>query len=157
MQRNQHQQQQRHSPYGQTRDERRYQDHDNQRYQQQQRYPEHQQQQRYSEHQQRYSEQKQYNEQHQNYPGEQRHEQQRQPYPDQQQQRPVAPPAPKPKPLELRTSTDFLKCEKRLSLEDLVNIIECLTCTSETDYDFLSSKALVDKVNQLRVILFEKK
>ena len=150
MQRNQHQQQQRHSPYGQVRDERRYQDHDNQRYQQQ-RYPEHQQQQRYPEHQQRYSEQR-------NYPEQQRHEQQRQPYPDQQQQqqqqqqqRPVAPPALKPKPLELRTSTDFLKCEKRLSLEELVNTIECLACTSETDYDFLSSKALVEKVNRLRV------
>ncbi|KAK4521790.1 asparagine-linked glycosylation protein [Mucor velutinosus] len=134
MQRNQ-QQQQRYSPYGQQgRDDRRHhQEYDNQRYshhQQQQRYPD-----------QRYSEQ----------------QQQRQPYPDhhqqQQQQRPpapAAPAAPKPKPLELRTSTDFLKCEKRLSLQDLVDTIQPTACTPETDYDFLSSKALVEKVNQLR-------
>ncbi|CAO0794343.1 unnamed protein product [Mucor circinelloides] len=146
MQRNQHhQQQQRYSPYGQQgRDDRRHhQEHDNPRFSHQQRYPD-----------QRHPEQQQ--QQQHRYP---EHQQQRQPYPDhhqqpspqqQQQMRPSAPPAPKPKPLELRTSTDFLKCEKRLSLEDLANTIECTACTSETDYDFLSSKALVEKVNRLR-------
>ncbi|EPB90059.1 hypothetical protein HMPREF1544_03171 [Mucor circinelloides 1006PhL] len=146
MQRNQHhQQQQKYSPYGQQgRDDRRHhQEHDNPRFSHQQRYPD-----------QRHPEQQQ--QQQHRYP---EHQQQRQPYPDhhqqsspqqQQQMRPSAPPAPKPKPLELRTSTDFLKCEKRLSLEDLANTIECTACTSETDYDFLSSKALVEKVNRLR-------
>ncbi|CEP07356.1 hypothetical protein [Parasitella parasitica] len=134
MQRSQHSHQhQRHSPYEQTRDSRRYQnhhqEHDSQRYQQH----------RYPGPQQHYPEQKQHHEQQQRYASHPQHHE-----PQQQ------PPAPKPKPLELRTSTDFLKCEKRLSLADLVDTIECSACTAEPDYDFLSSKALVDKVNQLR-------
>ncbi|RCH84441.1 FtsJ methyltransferase domain-containing protein 2, partial [Rhizopus stolonifer] len=95
-----------------------------------------------------------------NYPAQDMyHDRSRQPYPQHAEQRPPsqqrAPPlsynqaAPvKPKPLDMRTSTDFLKCEKRLSVDSLVSVIK--KNASEIDYEFLSSKGLVDRVNQLR-------
>jgi hypothetical protein len=160
MQRHQHQQ--RYSPYGQQHDQRReHRGYHDQPYSRsahedvnrRNRYPEQQQQQR-----QPYPDNR-YQEQHQ-----------RQPYPEHQQQqqqhhqrqpehhsRPEIrqPQPPKPKPLDLRTSTDFLKCEKRQSLEELIDTLQ-LQIKSGIDYDFLSSKGLVEKVNQLRVILFNK-
>jgi hypothetical protein len=54
--------------------------------------------------------------------------------------------------LDLRTSTDFLKCENRLSLEEIIDTLQLQTL-SNINYDFLSSKGLVEKVNQLRVTL----
>ncbi|KAI9354732.1 FtsJ-like methyltransferase-domain-containing protein [Pilaira anomala] len=101
--------------------------------------------QRYSE--QRHSEHRQT----ERYPEQQRPHDQR--YPEQQQQQqqqrpPVAPAVSKPKPLDLRTSTDFLKCEKRLSMNALVELIQ--VSEAPIDVDFLSSKGLVEKVNSLR-------
>ncbi|KAG2201277.1 hypothetical protein INT47_006780 [Mucor saturninus] len=63
-----------------------------------------------------------------------------------EQRRPVV--APKPKPLDLRTSTDFLKCEHRLSVDEIMQTMAISDATA--DLDFLSSKGLVEKVNTLR-------
>lgn len=142
-------QQQRHQPYDQRQrdDNRHYQRNDdryNQRYPEQRhhdsRYSEQRHQYSDRQHEQRYPEQPQpYPEQSQPYPDQRRHDHQQQ----QQQQQPKA------KPLDMRTSTDFLKCENRLSADDLVQTIQLSEATP--DLDFLSSKGLVEKVNDLRV------
>lgn len=68
-------------------------------------------------------------------------------YVQQQQQQ-----QPKLKQPDFRTSTDFLKCEKRLTLKELANSITHKPSENkDIDYDFLSSSAIVEKVNQLRV------
>ncbi|KAI8359178.1 FtsJ-like methyltransferase-domain-containing protein [Blakeslea trispora] len=56
----------------------------------------------------------------------------------------------KSKPVDMRTSTDFLQCQQRLSLDDLVSLIQQEKHVADIDYEFLSSKGLVEKVNQLR-------
>lgn len=155
---------QRHAPYDQRqRDHQRPDDrynqrpeHRDQRYpEQQQRQPDQRQDSRYAD--QRYPDQRQpdqrYNDQRQpeqRYP-DQRSEHQRQPEqrrPEQQRQ-PEQRPRPVPKPLDVRTSTDFLKCEKRLSIKEIIETIQ--VSDSPTDLDFLSSKGLVERVNSLRV------
>ncbi|KAG2230952.1 hypothetical protein INT48_001468 [Thamnidium elegans] len=154
---------QRHAPYDQRqRDHQRPDDrynqrpeHRDQRYpEQQQRQPDQRQDSRYAD--QRYPDQRQpdqrYNDQRQpeqRYP-DQRSEHQRQPEqrrPEQQRQ-PEQRPRPVPKPLDVRTSTDFLKCEKRLSIKEIIETIQ--VSDSPTDLDFLSSKGLVERVNSLR-------
>lgn len=159
-------QQQRHQPYDQRQrdDNRHHQRNDdryNQRYPDQRhhdsRYPDQrhqysdrQHEQRHSEHRQPYPEQSQaaYPDQRRHdYQQHQQHQQQHQQQQHQQQQQ-----QPKAKPLDLRTSTDFLKCENRLSADDLVQTIQLSEATTP-DLNFLSSKDLVDKVNDLRVSL----
>lgn len=82
-----------------------------------------------------------YRSEHQHY-----HQQEAPQYAPQQQQQS------KLKQPDFRTSTDFLKCEKRLSAKELVNIIaQQPSPNKDIDYDFLSSSALVEKMNQLRV------
>ncbi|KAI7903283.1 FtsJ-like methyltransferase-domain-containing protein [Cokeromyces recurvatus] len=56
---------------------------------------------------------------------------------------------PKPKPIDFRTSTDFLKCENRISLDDLINALREPTHII-TDHEFLSSTPVVERVNELR-------
>lgn len=55
----------------------------------------------------------------------------------------------KPKPLDLKPRVDFLKCQKRLLIEELASLIRLKDTV--IDYDFLCSKASVDKVYQLKV------
>ncbi|KAG1146664.1 hypothetical protein G6F37_004691 [Rhizopus arrhizus] len=54
----------------------------------------------------------------------------------------------KPKPLDLKPRVDFLKCQKRLLIEELASLIRLKDTV--IDYDFLCSKASVDKVYQLK-------
>lgn len=162
--------QQRHEPYPNQR-QREYQRPDDRYQRQDQRYPPPSQQQQYND-QKRYDQHSRYPDQRQPYPDhgdrqrqqgyseQQRHQvysqQQQQAYPVQRQQAPPprsapAPPAAKPKPLDMRTSTDFLRCENRISTEELIQTLH--VSDASTDFDFLSSKGLVEKVNSLRVTL----
>ncbi|OBZ89351.1 Cap-specific mRNA (nucleoside-2'-O-)-methyltransferase 1 [Choanephora cucurbitarum] len=92
---------------------------------------------------------------HKSYSNDQRYpQQQQQRHPEQADHRPQRPPSQavqsKAKTVDLRTSTDFLQCQQRLSLEEIVYAIQQEKHIADVDYDFLSSKGLVEKVNQLR-------
>lgn len=64
----------------------------------------------------------------------------------QQQQKPMY----KPKPLNLQPSTSFLKCQTRLSVNEIIDLIKLKEV--EVDYDFVCSKVQVENVIQLKVI-----
>ncbi|PHZ14421.1 FtsJ-domain-containing protein [Rhizopus microsporus ATCC 52813] len=54
----------------------------------------------------------------------------------------------KPKPLNLQPSTSFLKCQTRLSVNEIIDLIKLKEV--EVDYDFVCSKVQVENVIQLK-------
>lgn len=75
---------------------------------------------------------------------------QQQQYQQQQQQQQQQKPTYKPKPLNLQPSTSFLKCQSRLSVNEIIDLIKLKEV--EVDYDFVCSKVQVENVIQLKVI-----